>query len=322
MKKISIFLAALLLGWSAGAADEVTVTVTGNRVSLRAAPDLNSVLLDRAMSGDKLVLVDNSNRDWVGVLPPESVDLWVVGEYIEGGIVVPEKLNVRSGPSLSHSIVGVVTNGTRVTVRGELAEWARIAPVAGTKVWISRKYAPVVIVQQRSAAKPPQEPAVVIEAVSESKSPQEPAVVIEANATKEMESTLAMGQTESVKTVRRLAAKKVIIEDTEAGVSPNVMLPDPTKEQGVELVFSGVLLPTDGVFYKLDRPDQKKDMQSADGVFYQLVNTDGAAVCYVRGNTRQMKELDGRKLTITGPAYWAKGMNIPIIRPDQIQLHR
>ncbi|MCK4565457.1 MAG: SH3 domain-containing protein [Verrucomicrobia bacterium] len=115
------------------------VKVTGDRVSLRAKPDINSELLDRAMRGEELVLLGKTN-DWVAVQAPDSLNFWVSGEYIQNGIVVPEKLNIRSGPSQNYSVVFVANKGDSVALRGEFNEWIKIAPPAGSRVWISEKY--------------------------------------------------------------------------------------------------------------------------------------------------------------------------------------
>ena len=109
MKKI--LFALIALSAAVYAQDAVKVKVTGDRVSLRAAPDTNAVLLDRAMAGDELVLQNNSNPDWVGVLPPEVIDLWVSSEFVSSNTVLPEVLNIRSGPSLSHHTVGSAQKG-------------------------------------------------------------------------------------------------------------------------------------------------------------------------------------------------------------------
>jgi uncharacterized protein YgiM (DUF1202 family) len=138
MKKILFSLIALSA--AVFAQDAVKVKVTGDRVSLRAAADTNAVLLDRAMAGDELVLQNNSNPDWVGVLPPEVIDLWVSSEFVSSNTVLPELLNIRSGPSLSHHTVGSAQKGELLKVRGEIAQWIKIAPTSNTVVWISRKY--------------------------------------------------------------------------------------------------------------------------------------------------------------------------------------
>ncbi|MGE4489629.1 MAG: SH3 domain-containing protein [Kiritimatiellales bacterium] len=206
--------------------DDGTVTVTGNRVSLRAAPDITAVLLDRAMKGDELVLKDNSNPDWVGVLPPDTVELWVNSEYISGDRVVPEQLNVRSGPSLNHGVVGVITNGQEVAVRGETADWTRIAPPPQTTVWISRSYVDVKIPEPVK----PAEPAEAVVEIEETEAPEQVATVTEP-------------------TVQEVVAAAATQEEDSGRLKP-----DYTKVQGVEKHFDGILQPTDSMLYKLTDP--------------------------------------------------------------------
>lgn len=144
MKKNLFTLIVLTVAAAVYAQEPVTVKVTGDHVSLRAAPEITAVLLDRAMNGDELVLKDNSNPDWIGVVPPETVDCWVSADYISDGVVQPALLNIRSGPSLSHSTMGVLSKGSPVTVRGQVEKWLRIAPPREATVWISRQYADVI----------------------------------------------------------------------------------------------------------------------------------------------------------------------------------
>ena len=119
--------------------EAIKVKVTGDRVSLRSMPDVNAELLDRAMRGEELVFLGETN-DWMAVQAPDSLHFWVSSEYIPNGIVVPSKLNVRSGPSQNYSVVCVVNTGDAVSLRGEFNEWLKIAPPIGSRVWISKEY--------------------------------------------------------------------------------------------------------------------------------------------------------------------------------------
>lgn len=250
MKKRWIFWAMIGLAVAAGAEEEQMLTVTGDRVSLRAAPDLNAVLLDRAMTGDELVLQDNSNPDWVGVLPPGSIDLWVLGKYVEGGHVIPPRLNVRSGPSLSHGVVGVVTNGMLLTVRGEVAGWFRIAPPQGTKVWISRRF--VDGVEAPSAGS--------VRLTIKTKAPET-----------------------TVKTVTQSADGNVVVESvTTEPPDSDRLVPDPDKQQGRSMEFRGVLRAASGKLYKLVDPDTGRSVICfVRGNQEQMKRLDGETVTVI-----------------------------------------
>jgi len=138
-----VYLLALLTVSAGAQTNDVTkVIVTGDRVSLRAEPNLDAELLDRAMSGEEMVYFEETNG-WVAVQAPENLNFWVAGEYIEEGVVQPNKLNVRSGPSRNYSVVAVVEKGDTVSTRGEFNEWLKIAPPVGSRVWISADYVDV-----------------------------------------------------------------------------------------------------------------------------------------------------------------------------------
>lgn len=217
MKKVLFALIALTtVAYAEDAA--VKVKVTGDRVSLRAVPDTNAVLLGRATIGDELVLRDNNNPEWVGVLPPEPIDLWVSSEFVSNKTVRTELLNIRSGPSLSHSVVGTASSGTVLNVRGEIAQWLKIAPTSNTTVWINRKYvdAPGSVVVESVAVPIPA-------------STQETQTVVQAAA----EPTA-----QEIMTAISAASKKKLVIDS-------------SKSQGVEGTYYGVLRPFDGTLYQL-----------------------------------------------------------------------
>lgn len=178
MNKQSVIGLILLLAGVATATESAQVKVIGNRVSLRAAPELNAVLLGQAMNDDLFTLVDSSNPDWFGVIPPEEIDLWVAREFVRNGKVVPERLNVRAGPSLNYGTVGVLYRNDAVTTRGEKGEWVQIAPTERTVVWISRRYSVMIGTHPESVAvihiepaPKPEEPAVIIEPIVQTNAP-------------------------------------------------------------------------------------------------------------------------------------------------------
>ena len=142
MRFLFLLLSSVVVA-AAQTSEVVKIKVTGDRVSLRAKPDINSELLDRAMRGEELVFLGKTNG-WVAVQAPGSLDLWVSGEYVQNGTVQPEKLNVRSGPSQNYSVVCVVNKGDSIALRGEFNEWLKIVPPVGSRVWISEEYAEII----------------------------------------------------------------------------------------------------------------------------------------------------------------------------------
>lgn len=306
MKLRWIALLTLILVGSVSAGEPGLVKITGDRVSLRAAPEINAVLIDRAMSGDLLVLKDNSEKEWIGVAPPGDVDVWVHSDYVRDDTVMPARLNVRSGPSLNHGVVGEVQRGNSLTVRGEAGDWLRIAPPETTVVWVSRKYTDVVEVSKKPVTlirvEPTPEP-VAAELVK-----PEPVVIVEVVQKSEAMPELVFKErvSESVQIVETVAQpeiNEVMVAAAQTLKLPTTLIPDPNKEQGVEESFSGIL-------------------RSMDGVLSMLVDRDveQISVCYVRGNAEQMKAYADLPLAITGKAYWAVDLDLPVLVPVKIQI--
>lgn len=136
MKQGCLFLMGLLMS-GVVAADEVRVM--GDRVSLRAGPSVNGDLLDRAMRGDLLEEVDRTNG-WVAVKAPAYLDAWVASAFLTNGVVVPKRLNVRSGPNRNYAVLAVVEAGDVLEERDRFHEWVQVVPPEGSRVWISESF--------------------------------------------------------------------------------------------------------------------------------------------------------------------------------------
>lgn len=82
-----------------------SIIVTGDRVCLRARPSLESEIVGQVMTGDLLTTPDDeTTEDWVRVVAPPSVDLWVYSELIRDGRITVNKAQVRGGPGSSSSV--------------------------------------------------------------------------------------------------------------------------------------------------------------------------------------------------------------------------
>ncbi len=141
---LAILFAAVALSGLAETNEVVKVRVTGDRVNLRTNPSLESESLEPAMRGEEFVRLEATNG-WVAVVPPDYIDCWVSAKYIKDGMVQPKKLNVRSGPSLNYAVLAVVQRDDVVEERGEFSEWLKIAPPAGSRVWVSEQFVEVIV---------------------------------------------------------------------------------------------------------------------------------------------------------------------------------
>lgn len=278
MKK-SLLVGCILWVGSWVFAEEVKmISVTGDRVSLRAKPSLTAVLLGHTVLGEELELFDDSESEWVAVRPPERLDFWVHSDWIEEDTVMPGRLNVRSGPSLSHDVVGIISRGDIVTVRGELDGWLRIAPLDGTQVWISRRYVNL-----------PEKGQVIIHI--EPAEPTEAAV----EAAEEAEAVRI------IHTVLQPVVNELMIAAADVMEIPETLEPAEDKDQGQAGMFTGVLMPLTKKLYQLVEP-----------------RANNMVLCYVWGQPKQMASIAERPMMITGKVYWAKGLKLPLLRPEKI----
>lgn len=142
--RYGILLLAMMMS-AVAAANEVRVT--GDRVSLRAAPSIDGALLDRAMRGDLLQEMDRTNG-WVAVEAPAYLDAWVAAEFLTNGVVVPKRLNVRSGPNRNYVVLAVVEAGDVLVERDRFHEWVQVVPPEGSLVWISESFIERVLIDE------------------------------------------------------------------------------------------------------------------------------------------------------------------------------
>ena len=146
---VLLALAALLARADPATSNLTPVVVHGVRVNLRAKPATDAEPVGKAAEGT--VLQAKSFRDdWVEVVPPESVELWVHRDFVKDQTVTAEKLYIRTGRSINHSIVGTMARGEKLTVCSEFQDWLKIAPTPAASLWVSRK-----LVEVQTNAPPP-----------------------------------------------------------------------------------------------------------------------------------------------------------------------
>ena len=114
-------------------------TGDGRSSELRAAPSLEAGVLDRAMRGDVFKELGRTN-EWVAVEAPEYVDAWVSESYVTNGVVIPSRLNVRSGPNRNYAVLTVVEEGAKLEELDRFHSWVKVVPPKGSRVWIHVDY--------------------------------------------------------------------------------------------------------------------------------------------------------------------------------------
>lgn len=275
-------------------------TVAADRVNLRAQPAKNSEVIGQFDNGYEFTVV-STREGWVEVQIPQNLDVYAHKDFVKDGTVTASPLNLRAGPGINYSRVGTVAKGEAVTVRGEFGEWLKIAPTPTATAWVSAELvrlpatAAAPAEAGKSAFTPPAPPA--IPAITPAAGPARSGAVIEGP-------TPAPGSGPSV-AQQTLAAPEL----AEGAVPPADLKLAPVARQGAIVVREGrIYSPT----FQFGRPSR----------FQLLVGPveEAKLSCYVRGNRKQLSELEGRPLRIQGREYWVRGSDHPVVVVEQIML--
>lgn len=321
-----IVVAVASLGLNGRAEDMVLtrVKVLKNNCNLRAKALVTSEVVAQVSENDVL-LAKMMNKEWVEVVPPTNVDLWVLGDYVKSGVITcSQKVNVRAGAGINFNIVGQLPQGEKVEVRGTHAEWIKIAPVPACSLWISRSLVseiPLTYV----------EPAKLEPAKTESVKPVPAPEVAIAPTPKPEPAVKPTVPTPLPKPVRPPAspAESGVASAPTAPVTPAPMpvaAPVPAQADpfapppGLDLIATT----GQGRWREVEGIMQAKSFFARAPSDFRLISCDdnknSETICFVKGNQAQLKALMYRRLVVSGREYWVKRQKYPVIVPERIVL--
>jgi len=144
---------------------EITGHVTAYRLNVRSGPGVGNTVITRLREGQPVAPVGrNISTTWLQINLPDGKQGWVSARYIGSsfmlealpitggavpnpipgatGTVTAIKLNVRSGPSLAHGIMGWVYNDQQVQLvgRNNARTWLKVTLAPGFDGWASAAY--------------------------------------------------------------------------------------------------------------------------------------------------------------------------------------
>lgn len=123
------------------------VRVNGDKVSLRARPEVGTEVVSQVHEGQLLDAV-RVEGEWLGVLAPTNAGVWIKSQFVKDGVVTGDKIKMRSGPGISYRDVGMVRKGARVIAQETHGDWLKVVPPSTLILWINRSVVePVVAVQ-------------------------------------------------------------------------------------------------------------------------------------------------------------------------------
>ena len=143
---------------SAGAAEETAPSfpyiaeITGDNVNIRSGPGTNYYQCGKLEAGDRVKVV-GSQFSWSRIVPPAGSFSWISKQYVSIdpsnptiGTVTGDAVRVYAGseqlkPIHSTTVQLKFNRGDKVRLLGEEeGDYYKIAPPAGTYLWVSTKY--------------------------------------------------------------------------------------------------------------------------------------------------------------------------------------
>jgi len=115
--------------------------VRQNNVNVRGKAAMNSEVLTRLTRGQRVnvleeVTLSKPKQDeptkWAKISLPTNVTVWAHASFLDpaNNTVKPNRLNLRSGPSENHSVIGRIEKGTVVTPIETRGDWVKVEPPA------------------------------------------------------------------------------------------------------------------------------------------------------------------------------------------------
>ncbi len=151
---ISVTSLGIALSGTSVFADTKTGTVTASSLNIRSGPSTSYSIVGYTQKGDNLQILETSNG-WYKVKLANGKVGWGSGKYInisgestnedtqstnKTGKVTADVLNVRSGPSTSHSKITKVYRGENVYVLESSNSWHKIKTQSGHIGWSSGEF--------------------------------------------------------------------------------------------------------------------------------------------------------------------------------------
>ena len=141
-----------LCGLFVGAAEAAeTTTVVGDRVNARGKPTLRSEVVTQLRDGETVVFLREITLSspgpgepsrWAQIELPENTPVWISAQFVDPATkkIKADRLNVRSGKSLNHSIIGQLVQGESVKEIRTVGEWMEIETPKGAFAYVASDF--------------------------------------------------------------------------------------------------------------------------------------------------------------------------------------
>lgn len=148
MSKFYPLVTSLILLFSNGFAQDTKTTfpsftgkVSGNKVRLRAKPDLDCHVIKNCIKDDLFLVIGEENDFWK-VQPPEETKAYIFRSFVLDGTVEVNRVNIRLSPDVDAPILGQFHKGDKI--EGKVCQqdhkWLEITPPKEIGFYIAKEY--------------------------------------------------------------------------------------------------------------------------------------------------------------------------------------
>ena len=308
---------------------QTPVRVTADNVNLRAKPMLTAEVVAQARYNDQLVARE-IGAEWVEVLAPAAVDLWVSKEFVQQpqNTIGTQRVNVRAGPSINYNVVATLSLGDPVEPRGEeIQEWMKIAPPPSAYLWISREFLEIPAGNAADAKK--------AEKSAENAEKSGKTAEISEKTAENGADEAAPTEKKAKKRKKKAEAEKPTADAAAAAlgaslptpiVSPSVPeKPDSApREIPVPPPANLKLIPLEGQgrITEVEGELRAAPLINEAPTRYRVVRWQEnrwQILCHVYGEATKFRSLQDQRVRMKGREYWIQGAAAPVLVPDQVQ---
>lgn len=122
-------------------AQSFTAKITGNKVRLRVAPDLDAKIV-KELCRDEIVLVTGEKDNYYSIEPFKNIKGYIFRAYVIDNVVEASNVNIRLEPSTDGTIIGQLSTGD--TINGSISKlnnkWLEIDLPSSTQFYIAKDY--------------------------------------------------------------------------------------------------------------------------------------------------------------------------------------
>ena len=312
---------------------QTPVRVTANSVNLRAKPQPTAEVVAQANYDDRL-LAREIGEEWVEVAAPAAVDLWVLKAYVKQpeNTIGAQRVNLRAGPSINYNIVHTLALGDPVEVRGEeIQDWLKVAPPAGTHVWVHRDFVEI-LSGDAPAAKTDEKSTEIAKIDEKTAENTEISEKTAENAADEPKND----EKPSKKRKSKAKTEKTYLPATETSAAVDPDLPTPIVSPSIPEKDAAVreipvpppanlkLIPLEGQgrLTEVEGELRAAPLINEAPTRYRVVrwqNNRWQILCHVYGEAAKLRSLQDKRVRVKGREYWIQGAAAPVLVPDQIQ---